>query len=220
MDAAFYFEQLYPLQDQVLARLRGVETGFYLTGGTVTSRIHLRHRFSDNLDFFVNDDDHFPLWVDRFIHALQIETNWQVQVSLRDIRFARLFLTVGEVVLKVEMVNDVPARVGEVQNHPIFGKIDTPENILANKVTAALDRNAPKDIADIWGLCTQLGLSLTDAIEGAQGKAIGVFPADLARVLCTAQRTDWELVRWITPPDSNQYLADLRILGEHLLLLD
>jgi hypothetical protein len=220
MKSTFYIERLYPLQDRVLARLKNVETGFYLTGGTVTSRVYLQHRFSDDLDFFVNDDERFPLWTDRFMHALQMEGHWQVQVLLRDTRFARLLVTDGDVTLKVEMVNDVPARVGEIQIHPNFGKIDTPENILANKVTAVLDRRAPKDLADIWGLCTRLKLPLVNAIEGAQGKAIGIFPADLARALCTATREDWQLVRWITPPFSDEYLADLRTLGEQLILLE
>jgi len=64
----FYFKQLYPFQDQVLKIIRKVETGFYLTGGTAASRGYLQHRFSDGLDFFINDDDRFGLWVERLIH--------------------------------------------------------------------------------------------------------------------------------------------------------
>src|SRR4051794_23764818 len=56
MDKVFYFERLYPLQDRILAVLTGVDTGFYLTGGTAASRGYLQHRLSDDLDFFVNDD--------------------------------------------------------------------------------------------------------------------------------------------------------------------
>ena len=63
----FYFKQLYPLQDQVLSLIRQVDTGFYLTGGTAASRGYLQHRFSDDLDFFVNDDPRFSLWVERLI---------------------------------------------------------------------------------------------------------------------------------------------------------
>src|SRR4051794_12221622 len=70
MDKAFYFEKLYPLQDQVLAFLTGVDTGFYLTGGTAASRGYLHHRLSDDLDFFVNDDRRFLLWADRLIQAV------------------------------------------------------------------------------------------------------------------------------------------------------
>ena len=65
------------------------------------------------------------------------------------------------------MVNDVPSRVGKVQEHPGLGRQDTAENILANKVTALLDREEPKDLADIWGFCCQMNLSLRDAITHA-----------------------------------------------------
>src|SRR5690349_4616169 len=70
MDKAFYFDKLYPFQDQVLRILREVETGFYLTGGTAASRGYLHHRLSDDLDFFVNDDRRFLLWAERWIQTL------------------------------------------------------------------------------------------------------------------------------------------------------
>jgi len=34
---------------------------FYLTGGKAASCGYLDHRFSDDLDFFTNDDPHFGL---------------------------------------------------------------------------------------------------------------------------------------------------------------
>ena len=85
------------------------------------------------------------------------------------------------------------------------------------KITAVLDRTAPKDLADIWGLCCQMGLSLSEAISGAQGKAAGIFPVDLARVLCSVTRSDWELVRWIKSPDPEQFIEQLAGLGKSLI---
>jgi hypothetical protein len=64
-----------------------------------------------------------------------------------------------------------------------------------------------------------MGLSLSEGIQGARSKAAGVFPADLARILCSANRADWELVRWISAPEPERYQADLYALGESLLLL-
>jgi hypothetical protein len=90
---------------------------------------------------------------------------------------------------------------------------------LANKVSAILDRHEPKDLADIWGFCCRLDLPIAAAVENAQSKAAGVFPADLARALLTATAEDWQLVRWIQTPPVDQFLADLRRLGERLLLL-
>jgi hypothetical protein len=218
MDKAFYFEQLYPLQDQALEILGGLDTGLYLTGGTAASRGYLHHRLSDDLDFFVNDDRRFLLWAERSIQALAEWPGSALEVLMREERFVRLNLVRAGVQLKIEMVNDVPAHVGEISVHPVLGRLDSSENILANKVTALIDREEPKDLADIWGFCCRLGLPLSAALEGAQSKAAGIFPADVARLLCTANRKDWELIRWIEAPEPGQFLDGLRELGEALIL--
>ncbi|HEY7215500.1 MAG TPA: nucleotidyl transferase AbiEii/AbiGii toxin family protein [Thermoanaerobaculia bacterium] len=218
MDKAHYFDRLYPLQDEALKVLSEVETGLYLTGGTAASRGYLHHRFSDDLDFFANDAPEFLLWTERLIQALSARSDWSLQVLLREQRFVRLNVVSETTQLKIEMVNDVPARVGQITMHPVLGRLDSAENILANKVSALIDREEPKDFADIWGFCGRLGLPLTSALEGAQSKAAGIFPADVARLLCTAELSDWQLVRWIEAPDAEQYLADLRQLGEELIL--
>jgi len=47
MDKEYYFRVLYPLQDRVIGILSGLETGFYLTGGTAASRGYLGILLSD-----------------------------------------------------------------------------------------------------------------------------------------------------------------------------
>jgi len=215
---AYYFEELYPLQDQALRLITGLGTGFHLTGGTAASRGYLQHRFSDDLDLFVNDDSRFGLWAERVVQIWTRAESWRVAILLRQERFFRLELTAPTAVLKIELINDVPARVGAPWLHPILGWLDTAENILANKVSALLDRQEPKDLADIWGFCCRRGLSLEAAITGAQGKAAGIFPADLARLLCSATRTDWQVIRWIEAPLPDQFVGELQRLGERLIL--
>jgi hypothetical protein len=217
---AYYFDILYPLQDQVLELITRLDTGFHLTGGTAASRGYLQHRFSDDLDLFVNDDELFGLWAERIVQMLSRGAGWRTEVLLRQERFFRLTLSSEAALLKVELVNDVPSRVGEPWLHPTLGWLDTAENILANKVSALIDREEPKDLADIWGFCCCRGLSLNNAITGAQGKAAGIFPADLARLLCTATTADWQLIRWIEAPEPECFVADLQRLGESLILTE
>lgn len=219
MAPSFYFDTLYPFQDRVLQIIGNLDTGFYLSGGTAASRGYLNHRFSDDLDLFVDDDERFSLWAARVIEALSRSATWRCEVLLQEKRFVRLMLTDAGVLLKIECINDVPARVGAVRSHPFLGRLDSPENILANKITALMDREEPKDLADIWGFCYQMELSLVDTITGAQGKAAGIFPADLARLLLSVTRADWEHVRWITAPPVEQFLTDLQRLGEMLIVL-
>jgi hypothetical protein len=119
VDRAFYFDRLYPLQDQALALLRQIETGFYLTGGTAASRGYLNHRFSDDLDLFVNDDRRFGLWADRFVAALTSRAGWTAEVTLREERFVRINLDGSGALLKVELIDDVPAHVFEQLREPL-----------------------------------------------------------------------------------------------------
>jgi hypothetical protein len=219
MSHAFYFDRLYPCQDRVLATVAGADDGFYLTGGTAASRGYLQHRFSDDLDLFVNDDAQFALRCTRVIEALTGLPAAQTEVVQRDERFLRLVVTQDDVALRVEMVNDVPAHVGAIRQHPVLGRLDSPENILANKLSALVDREEPKDLADVWGFCCRLGVSVERAITDAQSKAAGIFPVDLGRILLTAVHDDWAVVRWIEAPDPAHYLDDLHRLGEQLLLV-
>ncbi len=218
MDKTYYFTKLYTLQDKILKIINALETDFYLTGGTASSRGYLHHRVSDDLDFFVNDDERFGLWAERVIHALSGFHDWRLDVLQKDDRFVRLSLTQEDVLLKIELVNDVPSHIGKIIRHDILGRLDSPENILANKVTAVIDRQEPKDLADIWGFCCKMGLSLVAAITDASSKAAGVFPADLARVLCSVTKSDWEVIRWIEPPACEEFLSDLERVGESVII--
>ena len=219
MQGAEHFEHtLYPLQDDVLAIVSALDTNLYLSGGTAASRGYLGHRFSDDLDMFANDDAQFTLWADRVVFALTNHADMVCTVQLREERFVRATVRRADVDLKVELINDVPSHVGEITVHPVLGRLDSAENILANKVTAALDRSEPKDLADIWGFCHIVGCSLQDAIVGAQSKAAGVFPADLARVLYMTTEDDWARIRWRKAPPASQFVMDLQRLAEELLL--
>jgi hypothetical protein len=128
-----------------------MDTRFHLTGGTAASRGYLQHRFSDDLDLFVNDDDRFRLWAERIVQMFSQRAGWRTEILLRQERFLRLTLASESALLKIELVNDVPSRVGEPWLHPTLGRLDTAENILANNVSALIDREEPKDLADIWG---------------------------------------------------------------------
>ncbi|MFZ5862302.1 MAG: hypothetical protein ACOYXR_05620 [Nitrospirota bacterium] len=166
----------------------------------------------------MNDDPRFARWTDRVVHGLADAPDWTIDVIQRDAQFARLSLQTPDATLKIELVNDVPSRIGDIRPHPVLGRMDSPENILANKVTAVIDRREPKDLADIWGFCSLMGLSLDHALTDAHSKAAGLFPADLARVLCAATPADWAAVRWITSPTPDDFVRELRHLGERLIL--
>jgi len=56
--------------DRVLALIRQADTAFYLTGGTALGRHYLHHRYSDDLDLFVNQAVDFRDQVKKALEAL------------------------------------------------------------------------------------------------------------------------------------------------------
>ncbi len=59
MQKAYYLDKLYPFQDKILKVVETLGLDFYLTGGTALGRCYLQHRYSDDLDFFVNNHNEF-----------------------------------------------------------------------------------------------------------------------------------------------------------------
>ena len=213
------WKTLYELQDWTLARIRTIEHGLYLTGGTALSRAYCGHRYSEDLDFFANDAPEFELWRDRCLADLERaarDANWRLEILLRESRFGRAVLH-GPCLLKLEFVNDVPFRVGEPVVHPALGRLDTRENILANKVSAIVDRQAPKDLADIYWLCCREGLSLVDAMSQATGKAAGIFPPFVARALHQVLRHGVPNVAWILRPDEEDFRRGIESLVSQVM---
>jgi hypothetical protein len=213
---------LYALQDEALKAIRPLDHSLYLTGGTALSRGYCRHRYSEDLDLFANDRAEFPLWRDRCISALRAwcdRKGFRLEVTLREDRFGRLFVH-GPTALKVEFVNDVPCRVGAPWMHPELGLLDTRENILANKISALVDRRAPKDLADLFWLCVRDGMSVMRAIEDASGKAAGIFPPLVAKVIETALPGAWESVPWIDAPEKEAFEKGLVGLAREIMELD
>jgi hypothetical protein len=201
---------LYPLQDKAVEAFK--DCPFYLTGGTTLSRGYYNHRFSDDLDYFVNYLSDFELLAEAQVEGLQ-KIFSKVEIEIKGEYFYRIFVAARQ--LKIELVNDVPSHIGEKINHPVLGVIDSKENILANKVTAIIDRCMPKDMVDIYFLLKD-GLSLKQALLDAHSKAAGIAPLYIAKILA---EYDYNLldteIKWTTPVASEtirQYLTDISML--------
>ena len=209
MPAEYYNNILYPLQDKAFPLFNS--TPFYLTGGTALSRGYFNHRYSDDLDYFVNDHPDFLRISERQIEKLETLFT-EIKVALKDINFCRVF--VAEEKLKIEMVNDVPSHIGKLANHPVLGLIDSKENILANKLTAVVDRTLPKDIVDMYFLLKD-GLSIKNALTDAESKAAGVSPLLIAKILA---EFDYPIIdneiKWTVPVSSEtirSYMSNISL---------
>ena len=120
-----------------------------------------------------------------------------IKIPLKDTHFVRIFAS--EERLKIELINDVPSHIGILIDHPILGRIDSKENILANKLTAIVDRTMPKDMVDLYFLLRD-GLDLKKALVNAESKAAGIAPLLVAKVF---GEFDYSLldteIKWVNP---------------------
>jgi len=207
--AEYYSNILYPLQDKVIPAFR--DSPFYLTGGTALSRGYYNHRYSDDLDYFVNYHSDFQGISELIVEKL-LKTFHDVEVDLKGEHFYRVF--VGQEKLKIELVNDVPSHIGTLISHPFLGIIDSKENILANKLTAVVDRALPKDMVDLYFLLKN-GLSIKQSLLDAHSKAAGISPLFVAKILA---ESNYEIIdeeiKWITPVSGDiikQYLSGIAL---------
>ena len=89
MPVESYNNRLYPLQDKVLALFAA--TPFYLTGGTALSRGYYQHRYSDDLDLFVNGHPDFSRLAASVLTLLRRDFA-PVEIVMREEMIYRLFL--------------------------------------------------------------------------------------------------------------------------------
>lgn len=114
----------------MLKIVRDLKLPFYLTGGTTLSRFYLHHRFSDDLDLFVNNDRGFESYVKNLVTFISAQEN-TLPFKLNNNKlktyenFAQIFLSDENVELKIDLVNDVPSRYGDIVDGAAMGRIDS-----------------------------------------------------------------------------------------------
>jgi len=134
-------------------------------------RFYLNHRFSEDLDFFLNKSDTFHSEVKNIEKVLVNKFSLLKHQSIVYDDFVRYYIEDEEMALKIEFVNDIAYRCG-VPNIYKYGFIDTPLNILANKLTAVVGRDEPKDVFDICALAQHYKFNWLEVFGEAKNKAI------------------------------------------------
>lgn len=191
---SYYEDTLYPLQDRVLKIIGSLVIPFYLTGGTVLSRCYFQHRYSDDLDLFVNKDHNFKLGAEKIVKALMDN---QAVINLKTDDFYSLTI---EKILKVDLVNDVAAHFGDLRKYSIFPRVDNVENILSNKLTALVSREEPKDIVDLIIISESKKIDWQQIFTDVNSKAVGIFPPAIAQRLETFPLELLSKIKWIGNP--------------------
>lgn len=216
MQKDYYQNILYPLQDKVLRITEKLPVDFYLTGGTALGRAYLNHRYSDDLDFFVNDNRDFRQQVEIVIKALK-NKNIATEISVTGDDFARVFIKEGDALLKIDFVNDIPYRCGETLKTDLFIRTDSVINILSNKL-AALSRHSAKDVADIVFISLNYAFNWVEIVREASEKDVWVNAVEICRILDEFPVEKLDELIWVKPiNDKGIFNEKLRILIKDIL---
>ncbi len=213
------YSRLYLLQDKFLSWWNTLNLPFYLTGGTALGRFYLNHRFSEDLDFFINASPQYLNYIDEIKNKISSQFEINLQQSLFSEDFTRFFITEDDISLKIEFINDVEYYPGQ-PNVYRYGKIDTPLNILSNKLSAVVGRDEPKDISDIIHISRNYSFNWMQIFEHTKQKAVineldvaqrfSLFPVEwLSNVNWLNDNSDLESYR-----KSLQQIADDFLLGK------
>jgi predicted nucleotidyltransferase component of viral defense system len=192
-------------------------TRFYLTGGTALSRAYYSHRYSDDLDLFVNDDIEYAEQVKIILSKLKENGfSWSTTidfVSTKTYTSLKVKKEESTTSLKLDFVNDVAAHYGEIIKTDIFYRIDSIRNMLSNKLTA-LFRFAAKDVADIREIAIRETVNWKQAIQDAQQKEAGVEIPVVCDIIQGMPQSEFETIAWTTKPDWEVFRNDI----DHIVL--
>lgn len=203
------YNRLYKLQDKVMDIVFEVEDIFYLTGGTCLSRFHQEKRYSDDLDFFAQDEPRFKVAIKNIKQVLKRKFSVKDDVQSKD--FVRLII---DNLLQLDFINDRVYREGK---SIIVNKysIDNIDNILSNKLNAVIDRDEEKDIFDIYLIWKFYDIDWSYILEVAHKKA-HFSDEDLVVRLKTFPRELLNNINIIDPEFLNGFELDFDLIIDEI----
>lgn len=218
-----YYERLYRFQDKVIYdTMRFYTEGyFYLTGGTALNRFFYPVRYSDDLDFFTNENRFFRKAVKNLLSFFK-DNGYKFKVDIDSLDFVRLVFEEnhageGKIFLKVDFINDRLPYFGEI----IFKNeiaLDNPVNILLNKICAVYSRDEARDIVDIITIALNNNFNWNEVLNLAKQKCFFENSEIIVRLKTfpVSWFKDVSKVKFINPVDSTIYEKLYSILIENI----
>lgn len=144
-----------------------IRSRFYFTGGTALSEYYLRHRFSEDLDFFTENPYETTI-IGNFVTSLSNKLRFTYTSELIEgslYRFEILFPRTKS--LKVDFSHYEGKRVEKGVVHKRIS-VDSLLDIAINKIRTVQQRESIKDFVDLYFLLREF--SIWDLIDGVKIK--------------------------------------------------
>jgi len=191
---------------------RSLTRQFVLTGGTALAAFYLFHRVSEDLDLFTPSPEDMQD-VEREISDIAHQEGLVVKLERRSPFFCRAFLfeLEGSSPLKVDLAYDPGPWFGSpVETEGI--RVDSLENIAANKVTALMSRGELRDFIDLYFVLKETDWTFDRLLTLARQKDPGLKEFYLAGFIhqqLKRMRALPPLYRPLDPEDFRRFYADL-----------
>jgi predicted nucleotidyltransferase component of viral defense system len=195
------------LQNDFLREFFARENHFFLTGGAALVGFYFGHRKTDDLDLFTLENE-----IENGF-AIVKEVAKSLDATVESIQtspdFRRLLVKRETEAVVVDLVREYVFQI-EPEKREINGiRVDSPEEILANKLCTLLSRSEIRDLIDVREL-ENAGFNLENALKVAAKKDTGLSPAQLAWVLNQIKfGDDAQLPIDISVIELRDYLDDL-----------
>lgn len=179
--------QLSELQARVLVALAGLQPPWTLTGGAALAGFHLQHRTTRDLDLFWHDRTSIAELRREAVAKLR-GVGFQVLEQRSLDTFSSLLVTEGPESVVVDLVADPVDPVEKALSTEFRGVrilVDTPHEILVNKLCSLVHRSELRDLVDVEALLARGG-NLERALSDAPSKDGGFSALTLG----------WVLSRW------------------------
>lgn len=143
--------RLTPLQERILVVLASLEPSWTLTGGGALVGFYTKHRVTRDLDLFFRAQTSLGQLVSAAL-GLLADAGF-VATPLRTSKmFAQLDVRDGDESVVVDLVAD-PTPIAEQPRHELVGTttilVETPHQLLVNKLCALLSRSEIRDLVDV-----------------------------------------------------------------------
>ncbi len=168
------------LQTDFLQAFFAREHSFFLSGGAALVGFYFGHRETHDLDLFTLENEVENGF--RLVNEVAKELKASVESIQTSPDFRRLLVKRDDEAIVVDLVREYVFQIE--REKPIINgiRVDSPEEILANKLCTLLSRSEIRDLVDVRQL-ENAGFSLENALQVAAKKDSGLTPAQLAWVL-------------------------------------
>ncbi len=165
---------------------RGVD-GAWLSGGSALAGFHLDHRRSKDIDVFAADASTLVELERRLVSWCALQ-GLEHAVLQRYPGFQRHRIRGGDEHTLVDLVHEPVPQLVPLESKPMHDavRVDSMEEIAANKLAALLGRSETKDLLDLRAMAAA-GLDPLAGFTAAQAKDGGLDAATLAWVLSELQ---------------------------------